>query len=89
MQDLKQYMESKDENDKYTVAEIPEWRGGWKRTLVFKNMSKRLCIPKFDNRVTSYYRGLDINQPISLTDVVHFIKRNKKRALFFRQVELP
>lgn len=89
MHNLKQYMEVTDENDKYTVAEIPEWRDGWKRTKVFRDLTRPVIVPRFDKRVESYYRGLDINRPVSLTDVVHFIKKYKKRALFFRQVELP
>ena len=89
MQDLKKYMEVTNEKDKYTVAEIPEWRNGWKRTFVFRDLIRPVRIPRFDARVESYYRGLNIKRPVSLTDVVHFIKTHKRRAIFFRQVELP
>lgn len=72
----------------YTVAEIPEWRNRRKRTFVFRTRpSEREDVPVYSPLVARYYRGLDFKH-LSLLDVVHFLKRFKRRALFFRSVEL-
>uniref|UniRef100_A0A1B6LE81 Uncharacterized protein n=1 Tax=Graphocephala atropunctata TaxID=36148 RepID=A0A1B6LE81_9HEMI len=84
---LKQYMEKTVESDKYTVAEVPQWREGWKRTFVFTDAYKRVKIPLFDSHIKRYYR--DLPREVSLVEIVRFIRRYKRRALFFRQVELP
>lgn len=84
---LQNYMEKSDE--RYTVAEIPQWRDGWKRTFVFKSWSKSYVIPRFDTDTKRYYQGIDITSGISLKNVVRYLRRRKRRAMFFRQVELP
>lgn len=90
IQQLKQYMEKTVENDQHVVAEVPQWRGGWKRTYVFRDLDTRELIPRFDTRSTRYYQGLSLStQGVSLLEIVRYVRRNKKRALFFRQVELP
>lgn len=89
IQSLKQYMDDTVENDQYIIAEIPEWRDGWKRTYVYKDITTRELIPKFDTRVERYYRGLNLADGVSLIEIVRYIRLHKKRALFFRQVELP
>jgi hypothetical protein len=86
---VKQFMENTPESDKYVVAEIPEWRDGWKRTFVFKSFTTKYQIPKFNNRAEIYYKGMNFRNGVSLLDVVHYVRRYKKRALFFRQVEMP
>jgi len=92
IKEITQYMEITKESDKYTVAEIPEWRGGWKRTFVFRDWKKRVPIPVPDlvdkRRVFSYYRGLDLTGSVSLREIIKYLRRQKRRALFFRQVEL-
>lgn len=89
MLDLKRFMETCSEADKYTVAEIPEYREGVKRTFVFRDREKRIVIPIRDARTKAYYRGLNFSTGITLREIVRFVKINKRRALFFRQVELP
>lgn len=86
---LQRYMEKSDVSERYTVAEIPQWRDNWKRTFVFRNWSKRYTIPQFDLVTKRYYRDIDITSGISLKEVVHYLRKHKKRALFFRQIELP
>lgn len=81
-------MEKTDEKDKYTVAEIPQWRGGWKRTFVFRSFTGRYVISRFDFKEQQYYRGIDFNG-ICLLDIIKHVRKHKKRALFFRQVEMP
>lgn len=56
---LKKYMESAPENDKYTVAEVPQYRDGVKRTLVFKDYTTAVKFNYLDDRSKSYYDGLD------------------------------
>lgn len=89
MEKLGRFMEKTIENDRYVVAEIPQWRDGWKRTFVFKSLTGRYVIQRFDAREQRYYKDLDFSAGISLLDVVRYVRRHKKRALFFRQVELP
>lgn len=86
---LKKYMEIAPENDKYTVAEIPQYRDGVKRTLVFKDYTSAVKFRDLDSRTKSYYDGLDFVSGVSLQDIVKYLRKYKKRALFFRQVELP
>lgn len=82
---LKGYLEMPRLGDSYTVAEIPEWRNNIKRTYIFKHINKKKLIPVGDITRT-YYKGLD--RRVSLLDIIRYIRKNKKRALFFRQVEL-
>lgn len=89
MAQLKTFMEPSKENDKYTVGEIPQWRDGWKRTFVFRHPKREEKIKWFDERALRYYRGLDIKKGVSLRRVIRFLRKNKKKAMFFRQVELP
>lgn len=89
MQRLKQYMETCSDNDRYTIAEVPQWRDGWKRTYIFKDRVKRELIPRFDSITDRYYKGLDLKKGVSLLEIIRYLRRNKQRALFFRQVELP
>lgn len=86
---LKKYMEKTIESDKYTVAEIPQWRDGWKRTFVFKSFTGKYQIPRFDAKVRQYYQGLDLSTEVTLLDIIWYLKKNKRRAVFFRQVETP
>lgn len=86
---LMSYMETSNESDRYTVAEIPEYRGGWKRTYVFRDLNRACVIPRFDVRVQRYYNTLDLTRAVSLLDIIKYLQNHKKRALFFRQVELP
>lgn len=86
---LKRFMTAAVEKDVYIVSEIPQWRDDWKRTFIFKSLIRPHVIPRFDARVQNYYNGLDFSFGISLIDVIHFIRKHKKRAMFFRQVELP
>jgi hypothetical protein len=87
---LKRFMEKTVETDKYTVAEVPQTRDNLKRTFVFrKNPRVREYIDYYDNRVKSYYKGLRFNRGVSLRRLVRFLVKRKRRALFFRQVELP
>lgn len=83
---LKHYLELTKISDGYTIAEVPEWRNDTKRTFIFKNLTSCVHIPKSDFFKT-YYKGL--NTKTSLLDVLRYVRKNKKRALFFRQVELP
>ena len=55
MKFLQRYMERSDVNEKYTVAELPQWRKGWKRTFVFKSWLKKYLIPWFDEHPQRYY----------------------------------
>ena len=87
IQELKRFLEKTIENDKYTVAEIPQLRDGWKRTFIFKHCTRREHIKWFDLRVKRYYDGLP--RGVTLKEVLRFLRKYKKRALFFRQVELP
>ena len=89
MELIKRFMEKTIESDKYTVAEIPQWRDGWKRTFVFRSFTGRYVIPRFDAREQRYYSGMDFSAGVSLLDIIKYIRRHKKRALFFRQVEMP
>lgn len=89
MKALKQYMENTCENDKYIVAEIPEWRDGWKRTFVFKSFTREYVIPRFDAHEERYYSHLDLSAGVSLIKVIKYIRRNKRCAMFFRQIEMP
>lgn len=86
---LKAFMEPTKENDKYSVAEIPQWRDGWKRTFVFRDPNRREKIEWFDERAKRYYKGLNFETGVSLRKVIKFIRREKRKAMFFRQVELP
>lgn len=86
---LRQYMDDTVENDQYSIAEIPEWRGEWKRTYVYRDLTTRELITRYDSRVERYYRGLNFAAGVSLLEVVRYIRLHKNRALFFRQVELP
>lgn len=86
---LTDYMDKSEPNDHYTVAEIPQWRNNYKRTYVFRDMHEKLVIPRFDRRAERYYSGVSFSDGVSLMDIISYIKNNKKRALFFRQVELP
>ncbi|KAG8246439.1 hypothetical protein J6590_085009 [Homalodisca vitripennis] len=74
---LKEYMDKTVENDKYTVAEIPQWRDGWKRTFVFRSRAQ-VQIPR-----SIYFRKL--GTVASLSDIIHYLRKHKKRAIFFRQ----
>lgn len=89
MKELQKYMEKTVEADKYSVAEIPQWRDEYKRTFVFRNKNKKEKIQWYDNRTKRYYQGIDITKGVSLKDVVRFLRGTKKKAMFFRQVELP
>lgn len=86
---LKEFMEPTKENDKYSVAEIPQWRNGWKRTFVFRDMKRKEKIKWFDERAKRYYKGVNIDKGVSLRKVLKFLRRAKRKAMFFRQVELP
>lgn len=88
--ELKSYMDKTIENDYYPVAEIPQVRDGWKRTFVFRNENRMERIKYYDHRTRNYYKGLDMrNSGVLLRHVVKFLRRKKRRAMFFRQVELP
>lgn len=86
---LKKYMQTAPEKEKYTVAEIPQYRDGVKRTFVFKSETSVIKFNNLDNRTKSYYSGLDMSDGVTLQDILRYLKKYKKRALFFRQVELP
>lgn len=86
---LKEFMEPSREDDKYSLAEIPQWRDGWKRTFIFRDLKRREKINWFDARAKRYYNGLNIERGVSLRKVIKFLRRVKRRAMFFRQVELP
>lgn len=89
MRALGQLMEKSNSKERYSVAEIPEWRDGVKRTFVFRqSMSAKQRVPPFNSRVAAYYRGLNFNR-LTLRDTINFLQKNKRKALFFRQVELP
>lgn len=83
---LKSFMEKSNLDDGYTIAEVPEWRGDSKRTYIFKDIDRRVLIP-VSAFTRTYYRGL--GSRVSLLDVLRYVRRYKKHALFFRQVELP
>lgn len=88
--ELKKYMDNTKDNDYYPVAEIPQIREGWKRTFIFRHERKVVRIKYYDRRTKNYYKGLDMEKSgVSLHQVIHFIHKNKKKAMFFRQVELP
>lgn len=83
---LKKFMELTVESDKYTVAEAPVLRDGIKRAHVFYNLNCEVQIPWMDARARSYYKNL--NNPITLERIIKYLIRNKRRALFFRSVQL-
>lgn len=88
--ELKKYMDKTKENDYYPVAEIPQTRDGWKRTFIFRHERKIELIKYYDRRTKNYYKGLEMEKSgVSLRRVIRFLRKNKKRAMFFRQVELP
>lgn len=82
------HMEKSDPKERYTVAEIPEWRDDVKRTHVFRHLTNAQRVSTFDSRVSEYYRGLNFNR-LTLRNTIEFLQKNKNKALFFRQVELP
>lgn len=86
---LKSFMEKTVENDVYTVAEVPQWRDGWKRTFVFKDPTRCETLEWFDQRAKSYYKGIKPSGVFSLKQIIKYLRKFKRRALFFRQVELP
>lgn len=89
IQRLREFMETCPSNDVYTIAEVPQWRDGWKRTYVFRDPDRREVIPRFDSHTDRYYRGLDLRGGVSLLEIIRYLRQYKKRALFLRQVELP
>lgn len=83
-------MQKSKESDKYTIAEVPQSRDNLKRTFVFrKHPRAKEYIDYYDKRVQSYYSGLRFNREVSLRKIIRFIVKRQRRALFFRQVELP
>lgn len=87
---LKKHMDETVEGDQYTVAEVPEYRDNVKRTFVFRHVTNKEHIQWYDDRAKRYYRGLSSREDgVSLIDFVRYVRKNKRRALFFRQVELP
>lgn len=86
---LKRYMERTVENDKYIVTHVSEWRNDVKRAWIFKSFIRRYEIPRFDVRESRYYKGLNFAAGVSLLNVIEYVLKHKKRAMFFRQVELP
>lgn len=86
---LKKYMQKTVENDKYIVTHVSEWRNDVKRAWVFRSFTGQYTIPKFDVRESRYYKGLNFKAGVSLLNVIDYIRTHKKRAMFFRQVELP
>lgn len=87
---LKRHMDKTVENDQWTIAEVPHWRDGVKRTYIFKDPTTNEHIAWYDDKVKSYYKGLHLPEDgVSLLEIVRYVRQNKKRALFFRQVELP
>lgn len=83
---LKYYLELTKVSDRYTVAEVPEWRENIKRTFIFRDICSSVLIP-VSQFTRTYYKGLRTS--VSLLEILRYIRREKKRALFFRQVELP
>lgn len=47
---LRKYMDKTVENDKYVVTHVSQWRDNIKRAWVFKSLTGRQTIPKFDSR---------------------------------------
>lgn len=88
---LSKYMEKTVENDKYIVTHISQWRDDVKRAFIFKSFTNRYIIPRHSlvREESRYYKGLNFGAGVSLLDVIRYMKRCKKRALFFRQVEMP
>jgi hypothetical protein len=86
---LRKHMEKTVENDKYIVTHVSQWRNDLKRAWVFKSFTRKYEIPWFDAREKRYYRGLNLPAGVSLLEVIKHVRRNKKRAMFFRQVEMP
>lgn len=86
---LRKHMEKTVENDVYTVAEIPEWRDGYKRTFVFRHLNKRFVVPVFDYRIKRYYSPLNLKNGVTLQEIINFLVNRKEKALFFRQIEMP
>jgi hypothetical protein len=86
---LQRFMEKTVENDKYIVTHVSEWRDDVKRAWVFKSFNKKYAIPWFDVREKKYYKGLNFPAGISLLEVLRYVRKHKKRAMFFRQVEMP
>lgn len=86
---LRKHMQKTVENDKYIVTHMSQWRNGVKRAWVFKSLTREYEIPWFDTRERGYYGGLNLPGGVSLNEAIKYIRRNKKRAMFFRQVELP
>lgn len=86
-------------NNTLVVSSIPECRGNVKRTFIFTDWLTKHDIPKYDNVMRQSFKQLITDNPpspsminthvarVSLTDVVDFLRKYKKRTLFFRSVK--
>lgn len=83
---LKRYMEPTIENDKYTVAEVPIWRNRVKRTHIFNSLKGPVKVLWLDARARNYYKHLE--NPVTLKRILKYLVVTKRRALFFRSVQL-
>lgn len=88
---LQNHMQPTVTDDKYIVTHVPLWRDDVKRAVVFKSFKHKVIIPALDRvrEDMGYFRGLNFNRGFSLLDVIRYMRDNKRRAMFFRQVELP
>lgn len=95
---LRQHMERTIRDDKWIVTHVAQYREDVerrelvRRAFVFRNYTKRYKIEEFDSESQGrYYRGLRarLRKGISLRKVIRYVKQHKRRAMFFRQVEMP
>lgn len=80
--------------DHSVVSDVPVWVNNVKRSVVFNNLDKVVHVPVMDSAVSQYYKelrhtgDLKVMMRVTLRDVVKFLRKYKRNALFFRSVEL-
>lgn len=91
---LKQHMYNLPANDNTIISEIHEYRDNVKRSAVFRSMLGVTNIEPAENYAKRYYAGMrgndDGGRVISthLYRILRFLRKHKKRVLFFRSVQL-
>lgn len=91
---LHQYMLHPNTDDKLIITEVAERPGLVKRSIVFKTMDKIVTVKVADKIDSIYYRGLKGNDEknktitTNLQSLIRFLRKHRKRCLFFRNVEL-
>lgn len=87
---LKKYMATLAQKDNTVLADIAEYRNEVKRSVIFKSVCDNIIITPADSAVANYYAKFKTGNSLvtNLKSILRYLRKYKKKALFFRSVEL-